>query len=322
LSVDEFRAQFAQAAGIESEEAPVETETAAVEEATTEEQPEAEAPEDVVEEVAAEDAPEEKTLLAGKYETTEQLEKAYAEAQRKLGEQGSELGDLRSLRDEFAQLREEIVKPDAPSYDPGSIDEYLVDNPQEIPALAQQAIDAGDGHLYQRALAAWTDLDAVGAMDFHARKVSEANMAQLREEMKPALKQVEKVATANQFAAAYETASAKHDDFHQVMNAITDETIAGFPKTVLSALQTGDQASKQEVLETLYRWTKAEQAGNLTQAATAAARQTQQDSRTARTEAAVATTSTSQAREPKTGTDAFHEQFQASDAFRKAAGLA
>lgn len=317
MSVDEFRAQFAEAAGIESEEAPVEeTETAAVEPPaeTVEEQPEAEAP---AEEVAA----DEKTLLAGKYETTEALEKAYAELQLTLGKQGAELGDLRALRDEFTQLREEITKPEAPSYDPGSIDDYLLENPQQIPELAQQAIDNGDGHLYQRALAAWSDLDSVGAMDFHARKVSEANMAQLREEMKPALAQVERVSTNNQFAAAYEQAASNHDDFHQVMNAITDETIAGFPKTVLGALQTGDQASKQEVLETLYRWTKAEQAGNLTQAASAAAQQTKEDSRAARTEAAVATTTTSATREAVSGTDAWREELRNSDAFRKAAGL-
>jgi hypothetical protein len=319
--VDEFRARFAEAASLptaeEPEEPPAEEadtgeEVAAPEEETTDE-PGLE---------PVDEQPAEEPLLAGKYKTVDELEKAYDELQVKLGEQGAEIGDLRALRDEFSQLRDQITQPETPPYDPGSIDEFLVDNPQQIPALAQQAIDTGDGYLYNRALAAWSEFDNVGAMDFHARKVSEANMAQLRAEMQPALQQVEQVQTTNQFVAAFEAASAKHEDFTQVMNAITEETIAGFPKTVLGALQTGDAASKQEVLETLYRWTKAEQAGNLSQAATDAARQTHEASRAARTEAAVATSSGSQSREPKSGLDAFHEAFQQSDAFRKAAGLA
>jgi hypothetical protein len=157
-------------------------------------------------------------------------------------------------------------------------------------------------------------------MDFHARAVSDANMAQLRAELAPLQQQLGQTQSANQFASAFEAQAALHEDFAQVMNAITAETIAGFPKTVIAALQQGDQASKQEVLETLYRWTKAEQAGNLTQAATAVARQTQEESRAARSEAAVATSSGSQDRERKTGVDAFRQAFRESDAFRKAAG--
>lgn len=325
-TVDEFRAQFAEAAHLPVEEQPEaspveETETVATEVPTEEEIVETEQAEEEVG-TAETEAVEETPLLAGKYKTTEDLEKAYTEMQTVLGRQGAEVAELRGLRDEFVALREQIAAPQTPQYDPGSVDEFFAENPAEIPAAAQQAIDNGDGYLYDRAIKAWAEHDPVGANDFHTRKLIEADRAQREQELAPLRQQHERAQTTNQFVAAYEQATSKHDDFAQVMNSITDETISGFPVEVLSVLQTGDQASKERVLETLYRWTKAEQAGNLTEAVREAARETQQESRTARQQAAVATGSVSQTREPATGVDAFHEAFQNSDAFRKAAGLA
>jgi hypothetical protein len=334
LSVDEFRAQFAEAAGLDdaTPDAPVET-TDTAEEPETETVVEDDAPVEVEavvdEEAEAEETPDDDiaAYLAKYGGDTDAALRAAVEAQKVIGRQGAEVGELRKVAEQVGELRAmvEAQQPEPQrgmNYDISQVEEWMNENPQHIPQLAQQAIDSSDDILYRRAMSAWSEHDAVGAMDFHARKVSEANMAQLREEMAPALQQVERTQTGNQFVVAYEAAASKHDDFSQVMNSITPENIAGFPKTVLAALQSGDQASKQEVLETLYRWTKAEQAGNITQAATTAARKQQQDSRTARTDAAVASASTSQSREPTTNVDAFHEAFQASDAFRKAAGLA
>lgn len=331
MSVDEFRAQFAQEAGLESP-TPAEPADTVIEE----ERPEGEEQEQELEPGVAEpeteevEEPDDVANYLAKYggDVDEAL-KAAVEAQKVIGRQGAEVGELRKVAQQVDELRalveaqnEPQYEEPPPQYDPGSIDEYLAENPQHIPALARQAIDAGDGFLYQRALAAWGELDQVGAMDFHARAVSDAAIERLREEMAPAVQSAQRAETTNQFAAAYETVASRHEDFAMVMNAITDETIAGFPKSVIGALQTGDQATKQEVLETLYRWTKTEQAGSLSQAASAAVAQTQQDSRAARQNAAVASTTTSQGREVKSNLDAFHEQFQASDAFRKAAGLA
>lgn len=320
MSIQDFRDQFAQAAGIatEAEEAPAE-EAETAEEIQQEEVVEQNVTEGETNELVVEETP---ALLAGKYESPAQLEAAYLEAQKKIGEQGNELGSLRQLSSEVEALREQLAPAPQLSYDPGSVDEYIAENPQQIPALAQQALEANDGYLYPRAMAAWSELDPVGAMDFHARAVSRAEMAQLRAEMAPALQGMQQAQVRNEFADAFEAKTREHPDFAQVMNAVTPETIAGFPPEVIAALQTGDAESKSRVLETLYRWTKSEQAGNVTEAATQVALQTQQDGRTARQEAAVATTSTSQAREVTTGIDAFREQFQASDAFRKAAGLA
>ena len=311
MSVEEFRQQFADAAGIneqpEEETTPVEqTETVAEPQQPTE--------------PAAEEEGE--PLLAGKYKSVEELEKAYLEEQQLLGRQGEELGNLRQLSEQMGELAGRIPEPQPDrGYDPGSLDDYLALNPHQIPQLAQHALETNDQLLYPKAMAAWSEIDPMGALDFHARAVSRAEMNQLRAEMAPALQGMQQVQVRNDFEAAYETKAAQHEDFAQVMSAITDENIADFPKEVLAVLQTGDQASKEQVLETLYRWTKAEQAGNLTVAAGEAARQAQQDSRQARADARVATPSGSQSREPATGVDLWREQFQSSDAFRKAAGL-
>src|SRR5690348_4627149 len=70
------------------DEVPEEADTAPVAEATEPEPvDEAEAP--------AEEPP---PLLAGMYKTVEALEQAYSEAQRRLGELGNEVGQLRQLR--------------------------------------------------------------------------------------------------------------------------------------------------------------------------------------------------------------------------------
>lgn len=274
-------------------------------------------------EVAAPEAVEAaETLLAGKYKDTADLERAYLEAQSALGRQGNELSELRKLSDEIAQLRSTVETPAGPQYDPGSVDEFLAENPQQIPAMAQRAIDEQDGYLYQRSLTAWQEYDPVGAMDFHAQRVSDAKVAQLRSELQPVVAGVRQTEATGQFHAAYEAAAAKHDDFAQVLNSINQETLDGFPPEVLATLQTGDQQSKERVLETLYRWTKAEQAGNLTAAVTQAAAQQKADSVAAKTGAAVATTSGAQdhlAAEVAPN-DAFRQAFRDSDAFKKYSG--
>jgi len=272
-------------------------------------------------EVTPEPEPEGEPLLAGKYKDVAALEAAYLEAQTALGRQGSELGNLRKLEAEMEQLRGAITQPQQ-TYDPGSLDEFLAQNPQQIPAVVEQALANGDGYAYQRGIAAWAELDSVGAMDYHARKVSEATAAQLRQELAPALQGMQRQQATNEMAVAYETMASKHSDFNAVMNGVSQDTLAGFPPEVLTALQNGDQTSKERVLETLYRWMKAEQAGTLTQAATQAVTQAAQEARADRQNAAVATQAGSLDREPVTLSpiDQYRQNFVNSPEFKRASG--
>ena len=115
-----------------------ETETVATEVPTEEEIVETEQAEEEVG-TAETEAVEETPLLAGKYKTTEELEKAYTEMQTVLGRQGAEVAELRGLCDEFVALREQIATPQTPQYDPGSAEEFIAENPAGIPAAPQQA---------------------------------------------------------------------------------------------------------------------------------------------------------------------------------------
>ena len=324
-TVEEFRAQFAAAAGglqvpevatPVAEEAP-ETVVETVEEG----QPRN--PDGTFATKEGEPTTEEQRLLAGKYKEVDQLEQGYLEAQTLLGRQGNELAEARALRDELQALREQITTPpvQTPTYDAGSLDEQFATNPTIIPAYAQQALESGDNLLYGKTMAAWQEHDPFGAAAFHANAVADAKLAALRDELKPALEGMRQVETTNAFQQAFEAKAQQHDDFAAVLDTVTPETLAGFPRAVLDTLQTGDQQSKEQVLETLYRWQKAEQAGHLTQAVTEAAYQQATEALAAKTGAAVASSSGSQDRVPASGTDAWREQFQNSDAFKKAAGL-
>jgi hypothetical protein len=320
-AVEDFRSAFAEAAGIEAPEAPPPAGDTA--EQTTTEPPEA-AEAEAAEETTPEEtttAAEETALLAGKYKDQAALEAGYKELERSFRERDAELGELRKLREDFATLREEIAPGrQQATVDQAALDEYLVENPHQIPAVVQAALDSGDGVSYHKGLAAWQELDPIGAMDFHARAVAAAHVEELRQEQEQtATSQAE---TAGQLEAAYAAAKTRHPDFDAVINSISQDTLNGFPAVVLDTLKTGDQASKEQVLETLYRWTKAEQAGAIQETAAQVAADTQADSQAARQAAAVATTTATGERGPVSGVDAFREQFRSSDAFKRAAGEA
>src|SRR4030095_190841 len=116
-------------------------------------------------------------------------------------------------------------------------------------------------------MAAWAQYDNLGAMDFHARQVSAREGDALRQEFAPVRETTVRNEIAQEFADAYSEKKQQHPDFDLVMNSLTDEEIDRFPKPILAALERGDKQTKLEVLETLYRWTKAEQAGTLSHAA-------------------------------------------------------
>ena len=318
---DDFRASFAQAAQDAGYADPSVPEAPGEPDTAPEPEPELEP---VEPEPGLEPEPEAEpgeALLAGKYKSVEELERAYADMQEVLGRQGSELNALRDVQQEMGLLREQLTQPARPSFNSDEMSSYLLENPQQIPAAAQQGLDTGNWDLYRSAISAWNDVDPLGAYDFHARVVSAADVNALRAEMAPFLENVQRTSVQHDFESAFETKSREHPDFAQVINAITDETIQGFPPETLAALQTGDQASKERVLETLYRWVKAEQAGTLTEAAQSAVRQSVEESRQERQQAVVASAGTSTSREPVTGIDAYRQAFVESDAYKKAAGL-
>lgn len=255
-------------------------------------------------------------LLAGKYKNVDELERAYEAAQQMLGRQGNELGQL---RDEFTQLREQITTPAPQTYDPVQVDDFLAENPHQIPQLAEQAIQTGDQVMYNRAINAWRELDPMGATDFHTRKLIEAERLQMQQQLAPVQAQQEAVQNAQQFQAAYESKIASNPDFSDVLSNITEQQLNSVSKTILSVIQTGDPQAKVDALETLYWKMKSEQAGNLSATVADVTAQAQQAAQQARQDAVVASTTASSDRTERvlSPTEKFYEAFENSAAFKK-----
>lgn len=200
-------------------------------------------------EVAAEPEPE---LILGKYKTTEDALKALEHSQREIGRLGQELGEL----------RQQVSKPDEPRYDLSDADE--ADDPATAQAYAVHALRQGDEIAYRKALGAWAQMDQVGAMDFHARRISAEQEQRIQAQLGPSLASANQIAERESLGEAVDGVLSRHTDFAEVIGSLDEarvqEIVAnGFPTQVLAGLN-GSTADKTAVFETLYRWVKSERA--------------------------------------------------------------
>lgn len=258
-------------------------------------------------------------LFAGRYKTVEELERAVEEQKQLIGRQSAEVAEARQLAASIEELRSEVQQSNQATFDPSGLEGYLVENPNQIPTVAQQAMERGDTAAYQTAMKAWQDVDSLGANDFHSRALIEAAKEEIRREVSPVAATVQRNQTAADFTSAYEAVAATHDDFSQVLNSISEDTLRGFPPEAMAALQNGDKESKQRVLELLYRYTKADQVGTISEAAANATAEAQQAARADKTNATVATQTGTLNREPEPP-PTWRDAFVGSDAFKRATG--
>lgn len=246
-------------------ETPAEAEPAT--EAETEAEPEAE-PE------PAEPATE-PPLLAGKYKTTEALEAAYLEAQRAIGAQGNEVGQLRA---QMAEVQNYLNQPAPPTQDTVNwFDEMAATDPQQA---VDWAVRNNDPMLYQRGLETWHEIDSVSASRFERAVERQQMAAQLEARFAPRIQAGVQVAQQQQLAQALGSVQSKHEDFGQVMGALSPDDVGQLLGTnpvardiVVSALQSGSVQETEAAYETLYAFAKAQQAGTLTSLAAEAADQ-------------------------------------------------
>ncbi len=195
---------------------------------------------------------QEPELILGKYKTQEEANKAHEHAQREIGRLGQELGDL----------RKQVQAPPEQEYDLSGADE--VDDPALAASYAVHALRQGDEIAYQKAIRSWAELDQVGAMDFHARRVGAEQEQRLQQQFGPSLENARQAANRDQLGGAAERVAARRPDFNDVIGSLTEQRVAeivesGFPTQVLRGLQGGPQ-EQEAVFETLYRWVKSEQA--------------------------------------------------------------
>lgn len=230
----------------------------------------------------------EQPLLAGKYKTVADLEHAYQEAQRRLGEQGSEIGELRQLREEFAQLRQEIT-PAAPQYDAEAVQALLDENPAQIMPTIQQAWQTGNRPLLYQSIATLAQYDAAKAEELRIAVATEDAKAGLQQQIAPIVNQnaqsrwekfVADTPGVDQFIQSEEIARAALD-----FPAIAELAAHGNPDQQLEAIKTLYLASRGRASDTL--------AADVQQVARAQAH----EARAAAEEAYVASTTTATATE-------------------------
>lgn len=170
---------------------------------------------------------------------------AAVEAQRLLGRQGQELGELRSLVEQgFQTLEQRQAAAAQPQYDPDALEGWFAENPSKIPEIAAAAYYRGDEFLLDQAIVAWEEVDKAGARRFE-RQIS---VAQARAELHAeTTQQTAVVAGWNEVAASF---AEDHPDVEQIAPKMR-ELATQYPN-IVSVLQSGDPTAKREVLDFLY----------------------------------------------------------------------
>ena len=241
-------------------DADPETETPQEEPTAEAETPEPDEPETETVEEPDPAEPEEK-LYAGKYKSPEELENAYAELQKTLGSQGSELGQL---RDEISKLSERIPEYDEDDgyvpYDDANaqwFDTLMEENPVQAMEWARQ--NDKSGVYYNRGLQQWYDTNPAQAGTYQAAVIAQ----NLREEFKSSLSEQTKPLQAQAAVRSLEQAwtSLAHDipdlDAHaEAMMAEAKES-----PEILRGANTAEE--KRVALHKLYRLVRGSQAASL-----------------------------------------------------------
>lgn len=228
-----------------------ETDTPAVEE--TETPPavdETTAPAAATEPPAAAVTDEEKQLLAGKYESPEELERGYQELRRHLSEQGAELVELRRLRAEFDQLRGQV---EAPKHD---YDALIEDDPA---SAAQLAYDAGDAYHLQGAINAWKAEDPFAAAVWVSRTANQAELARVTQHYEARLGVHDASAEQEQLSGTLATFAQTNPDVQQIAPKMLEvaEELQAENSPMLEMLKNGDPRTKVRVFDYLAKEARA-----------------------------------------------------------------
>lgn len=188
-------------------------------------------------------------LWAGKYQTAEELEKAYSQLQSKLGEQGSELGhEIQQLREELNQVRytqtqAQPAPQPAARLDEDTYEDLLDENPQQALAYAQQA---GDGYRAAQALKAWFESDPYSATEWRIGQERQAQQAMMQQQFSGYQEHLQ----TQQLQQAFQNVTSRRPD----LPALEAELAAAATENpeILTPLQTGTLESKERVIEALY----------------------------------------------------------------------
>ena len=187
----------------------------------------------------------EQELLAGKFQSPQELEQAYLEAQKLIGKQGNELGDLRQA------VREEIQQAFPPQQQPQQVpltdqvvsafDDLIAENPGQA---AQWALQSNQPMLYERAMENWYVENPKDATRFEMSLQRQQEAA--RAEFAAQASQAEQA----QFLSAWDSFKQQHpdlDQYGQVMMQIANEAPA-----IAKSFETMTPAERAQWIPVLY----------------------------------------------------------------------
>lgn len=210
------------------------------------------------------------------------------EAQKLVGKQGSELGELRKVQSDLEALREEIRNRSAQQVQPQVMPDYgelIQEDPRAAAVMAyeNQHYDAM-GH----ALRAWMQEDPVEARLFAMNVKHEADMLELRAQQ---AQRDEASRPDPEQALGVEVAKVmqRHPDLEQFLPAIGE--VSAERPLLRAALENGTPAQRAEALETLYLIARGRQGADTSEAVRRVQVRVSDEARQARAEAAVVSAS-------------------------------
>lgn len=175
---------------------------------------------------------------------------AYAELQKKLGQQGTELGQTRQentemaqLLQEMSQIREAVTQPQRNQFVDQStsdaFDQLVMENPQQALEWARQN---NNDLLYRRGISTWKEVDPYGA----ARYENALDMQALEQRFQQQYPTNESV----EMQGALMQVLAEHQEYGQYGQAELQAMIEKYP--VVAAGLTGNQQQKKQTIEVLF----------------------------------------------------------------------
>jgi hypothetical protein len=261
---------------------------------------EAEAPAEAETPVAEETPVVEEKLLAGKYKSVDDLERAYAEAQAVIGRQGSEVSELRQTLEQRLDAIDERVNAPQPVRQQITPD-FIEQNPA---AAAQLAFEQGDTYTLQAAFEQWKMEDPAGSTAWAVTKQAEEREKNLRADYDARLKEIEAkfspLSAHNEEQQLQQAVLALPEDTRAFLsNPQTVEALANEFPTLGRQIASGAPADRIEAVRALYDIHRGRVSDTLKQTEQEAARSTAEEAQAIRDEAYVASSTSSQ-EQPKT----------------------
>jgi hypothetical protein len=289
VEVDEFAERITQRmAGEEPTEEEVEKPETTGDSPVEEEAPPAE------EEEVVEGTAESEALLAGRYKSVEDLERAVEEKEQMLTRQGNEIGELRSMveqshnltQQEIAQMRSDAFEPDEEweEWADGEIMRGTESGEGDLTAI--EAITAagaeGGPEAARYVLKRWYELDPAAATTFQIQAITHANAILASQQMEHEQSSENGEPAPEIVAMAWQGVEVRHTDVREYEDAMR-EVLAGLSDSDRARWEqkiSGDPSAGEDFVEYLYLQARTREAeGRLSKrdAATAKARREKAD---------------------------------------------